>query len=109
KKDGLLVIALPNVFYYRYRMQLLSGSFKTTDSGIWDYTHLRWYSFDTAQQLFRKNGFKIELATVSGELPFSSVLKYCLPLPARRYAYTFLTAISNGLFGYQLLFIAKKQ
>lgn len=109
KKDGILIVALPNVFFYRYRIQLMKGSFKSTESGIWDYTHLRWYSFDTAQHLLKSNGFNIQVANVSGELPFSSVLKYCLPSTVRKFLYKLLTAISKGLFGYQLLYTAKKQ
>lgn len=109
KKDGILVVALPNVFFYRYRMQLMKGSFKSTEGGIWDYTHLRWYSFDTAQHMLKNNGFNIQVADVSGELPFSSVLKYCLPSSLRKSLYKMLTSISKGLFGYQLLYTAKKQ
>lgn len=108
KKDAVLVVALPNVFYYRYRLQLLSGSFKTEESGIWDYTHLRWYSFDTAKQLFVDNGFTVQVARVSGELPFSALLKYVLPAPVRNAGYKLLSKVSRGLFGFQLLYTAKK-
>ncbi len=57
KSGGYLVIALPNVFYYKFRWQLLKGDFKSEETGIWDYTHLRWYSFNTGKVLLQKNGF----------------------------------------------------
>jgi 2-polyprenyl-3-methyl-5-hydroxy-6-metoxy-1,4-benzoquinol methylase len=109
KKDGYLIIALPNVFYYLYRWQLLKGDFKSEEAGIWDYTHLRWYSFKTGKELLIKNQFEMELATVTGDLPFSSILKYILPAGLRQLLYRCLTGISKGFFGYQLLYKARNK
>lgn len=109
KPDGCLIIALPNVFYYKYRWQLLKGDFKSEETGIWDYTHLRWYSFNTAKTMLQKAGFEIELATVTGDLPFSSVLKHVLPKGFRNALYNGLTGLSKGFFGYQLLYMARNK
>lgn len=107
KKDGHLIVALPNVFYYKYRWQLMKGSFKTADAGIWDYTHLRWYSYKTAADFFKANNFELTVATVTGDLPFTSVLKHVLPATLRKGLYKGLTSISKGFFGYQLLYKLK--
>ncbi|MBS1774578.1 MAG: class I SAM-dependent methyltransferase [Bacteroidetes bacterium] len=107
KKDGHLIIALPNVFYYKYRRQLMKGSFKYEETGVWDYTHLRWYSFEMTKEILKKNNFEIELATVTGDLPFTSLLKYLLPAGLRKALYGMLTGISKGFFGYQLLYKVK--
>lgn len=109
KNEGNFIVALPNVFYYKYRWQLLKGEFKVADAGIWDYTHLRWYSFNSAKQMLLKSGFAIDVATVTGELPFSSILKYVLPRSIRGMLYNVLTTISKGFFGYQLLYSVKNK
>lgn len=104
KPGGYLIVALPNVFYYPYRLQLMRGEFKSEETGVWDYTHLRWYSFNSGKELLNKNGFETDVATVTGDFPFSSVLKYVLPPSTRQVLYSGLTAISKGFFGYQLLY-----
>lgn len=106
KPSGILIVALPNVFYYRFRLQLLLGEFKTADSGIWDYTHLRWYSFRSAGKLLMDHNFEIVVATVSGEMPFSRLLRHVLPKGWRETIYKLLTKISKGLFGFQLVYKA---
>src|SRR5688500_7292562 len=45
KKEGTLIVALPNVMHYQSRFKLLSGKFDYEELGIWDNTHLRWYTF----------------------------------------------------------------
>jgi 2-polyprenyl-3-methyl-5-hydroxy-6-metoxy-1,4-benzoquinol methylase len=107
KKDGKLIVALPNVFYYKARFQLLKGSFKQEESGIWDYTHLRWYSFTTASALLRNHNFELEVATVTGDLPAASVLRKLIPERTRKKMFSMLAMTSKGFWGYQLLYRAK--
>ena len=109
KKDGFLIVALPNVFHYKTRLQLLKGNFPKEDAGIWDYTHVRWYSYKSAVETLSEY-FTVEMATVTGELPFNSIAKKILPKRISQSIYKILTGLSKGLFGYQLLyrFINKK-
>lgn len=109
KKDGFLIVALPNVFHYKTRMQLMKGNFPIAEAGIWDYTHLRWYSYRSAVETLSEY-FLIETATVTGELPFNSIAKKIVPEKVSGSLYKILIRISKGLFGYQLLyrFINKK-
>jgi 2-polyprenyl-3-methyl-5-hydroxy-6-metoxy-1,4-benzoquinol methylase len=108
KPGGLLIVALPNIMHYRSRMKLVAGKFDYANAGIWDYTHVKWYTFKTANQLLLNAGLTIELATVTGELPFNSLFGKILPGFIRELIYRLLTGISKGLFGYQLLFKARK-
>jgi 2-polyprenyl-3-methyl-5-hydroxy-6-metoxy-1,4-benzoquinol methylase len=109
KKNGFLIVALPNVFHYKTRLQLLKGNFPKADAGIWDYTHLRWYTYRSAMETLSEY-FVVETATVTGELPLNSIAKKILPQKAARYLYKILSGVSKGLFGYQLLyrFVNKK-
>jgi SAM-dependent methyltransferase len=106
KPKGLLIVALPNLMHYRSRFKLLMGNFDYEESGIWDETHLRWYTFKTGRDLLLKYGFTIEKAWVAGDLPFLRLLKI-IPVKYRKFIYVLLTRISKGFFGSQLLYTAK--
>jgi 2-polyprenyl-3-methyl-5-hydroxy-6-metoxy-1,4-benzoquinol methylase len=107
KQDGKLVVALPNVMHYKFRIELLKGNFPFEESGIWDYTHLRWYTFDSAKTLLIQNGFKIEKAFVDGDVPLLSIFNF-VPKRIRHKVYEFLSSISKGFFGGQLIYVATK-
>ena len=51
---GSCIIALPNVMTYKQRWQFLLGRFEYQSSGVMDETHLRFYSYDTADRLLRQ-------------------------------------------------------
>lgn len=59
RKDGVVVISLPNVANIAIRLSLLLGRFDYTDAGILDKTHLHLYTLKTAQQLIQDAGLKI--------------------------------------------------
>ncbi|MEN9495834.1 MAG: hypothetical protein RLZZ137_874 [Cyanobacteriota bacterium] len=49
--DGVLLIALPNICHWRTRLQIARGAFQYQDSGILDYSHLRFYTYWSAREL----------------------------------------------------------
>ena len=104
---GSLIIALPNLMHFRSRWQLMKGNFNYQEYGIWDFTHFRWYTFRTGKRLLEEAGFRVEQAEVSGEIPFEPKLKKVIPASARNGIYKLLKRISPGLFGFQLLYLAK--
>lgn len=108
KPGGVFVVALPNIMHYKSRMKLLAGNFDYEEAGIWDNTHVKWYTFGSAKKLLTEFGFSIEMATVTGELPFNSLFSKIVPTSMRKAVYNVLIRISKGFFGYQLLLKAKK-
>ena len=108
KSDGILIVALPNLMHYKSRYQLFCGNFNYQPAGIWDFTHFRWYTFATAIKLLQQSKFVLHKKTVTGTLPLNSFFKIILPHKISRFIYKILISISHGLFGYQLLFVAKK-
>jgi len=109
KPGGSLIVALPNIMHYKSRWQLLRGNFNYQNAGIWDFTHFRWYTFKTGKELLENHGFKVQLATVTGDIPVKSILGKILPGFLERGIYSGLKSISKGLFGYQLLYIVLKE
>jgi len=106
-EDSIFIIALPNIMHYKYRFKLFFGNFKYENTGIMDYTHLRWYTYNSAKKMIEKSGFNIVNASVDGELPFYRVTKY-FPKSIYRIIKKILFKISKGLFGMQLVYIVKK-
>jgi SAM-dependent methyltransferase len=54
---GQALVCLPNIGYYRMRMDLLKGRFTYADYGLLDRTHLRFYTLKSAIDLFAASGF----------------------------------------------------
>src|SRR5260221_1101481 len=107
KNGGHLIVALPNLLFYKSRLELMKGNFRYEETGIWDYTHLRWYTFDSAKKLLEDKGFIIEVATVTGELPLNGLWKRIMPAALRAQIFRCLKRLSHGFFGYQLLYKAR--
>lgn len=59
KKDGYIVVAIPNIANIFIRMKLLLGKFDYEESGILDKTHLRFFYEKSAKELLKKAGFDI--------------------------------------------------
>lgn len=107
KPNGILIIALPNLMHFNSRWKLARGNFNYEEYGIWDYTHFRWYTFKSAQEMLKENNYTIEKADVSGWIPFEHRLKKVTPAGLRNGMFNLLKKLSPGLFGFQLLYVAK--
>lgn len=106
KKEGTLIVALPNVMHYQSRFKLLFGKFDYEESGIWDNTHLRWYTFSSGRKLLRENGFEVIKGSVDGDIPLLRIFGF-IPRPVRKQIFNLLSFFSKGFFGSQLIYVAK--
>jgi SAM-dependent methyltransferase len=57
---GETLVSLPNVACWTMRRALLAGRWEYTRDGLLDRTHLRFFTFPTAQALIRDAGFTLE-------------------------------------------------
>ncbi|MGH3350271.1 MAG: class I SAM-dependent methyltransferase [Nocardioides sp.] len=57
---GRVVISIPNVTHGSVRLALLQGRWQTTDTGLLDRTHIKFYSRDGLIALFAEAGYVIE-------------------------------------------------
>ncbi|MFI5626373.1 class I SAM-dependent methyltransferase [Nocardioides sp. NPDC051685] len=57
---GRVVISIPNVTHGSIRLALLQGRWKTTDTGLLDRTHIKFYSRAGLLELFAEAGYAIE-------------------------------------------------
>lgn len=68
KKNGVVVISLPNIANWQVRVNILFGKFEYTNTGIMDKTHLFFYTFKSATDLLTKNHLKITKVSYGASL-----------------------------------------
>ena len=56
---GIVVASIPNVTHAAVRLQLLDGSFRYTDTGLLDRTHVRFFDRDEVEALFEGAGLTV--------------------------------------------------
>jgi 2-polyprenyl-3-methyl-5-hydroxy-6-metoxy-1,4-benzoquinol methylase len=110
KRDGLLIVSLPNIANIYIRLMLLLGRFDYSERGILDKTHLRFFTKKTARRLLESNGYSIveEAETV---IPLELVLGWPpenLIMRALNRVLAMATWMFPGLFGYQVMFVARE-
>ncbi|MFN3907420.1 MAG: class I SAM-dependent methyltransferase [Flavobacterium sp.] len=60
-QNGFLLVSMPNIRHYSAFFQIfIKGSFKYQPSGIFDYTHARFYCKSDMIQLLQNNGWRVE-------------------------------------------------
>ena len=98
---GVLVVALPNVLFWKQRLQFARGRFRYADGGLMDRTHVRFFDWETAAELIEQAGFVIVERVADGGLPLSSRFGRRVSL--------LLDGIAvkrfPGLFGFQFVFV----
>ena len=103
KPSGVLVVAIPNLLFWRDRMKLLRGKFEYQPSGTFDYTHLRWYTRDSMIQIMTEHGFQLESFVGEGWIALPG-LRYLVGTSIRKRINDFVANRWPGLFAAQLLF-----
>ncbi len=54
---GVLLASLPNVEHWRFAARLLQGGWRYEESGLFDRTHLRWFSQESTGQALAEAGY----------------------------------------------------
>lgn len=69
--SGRVLIALPNIAFYRHRLQLALGRFNYQTYGVFDETHLRFFTCDSARAMISSATGTLSLSrsAVHGNVP----------------------------------------
>jgi 2-polyprenyl-3-methyl-5-hydroxy-6-metoxy-1,4-benzoquinol methylase len=71
--QGKVIISVPNIAHWTARRALLRGRFDYADHGLFDRTHLRFFTRDSARELARRAGFAVQAELPAGApLPLES-------------------------------------
>jgi 2-polyprenyl-3-methyl-5-hydroxy-6-metoxy-1,4-benzoquinol methylase len=101
---GRIIVALPNVLYWRMRIKFLFGEFKYAPTGIMDETHVRFYTVQSGMELLRSNGFEILSTLGDGDIPIPFLRRF---RALARVLDPWASRLIPGLFGAQILYVAK--
>ena len=111
QKDGEIIVSVPNVANLSVRWSLLLGNFNYTDRGILDRTHVRWFTRKTARQFLRDAGYRI-VAERETVIPIALALGISptgILFSAINSVLAVLTRLLPGLFGYQIMMVARRE
>jgi SAM-dependent methyltransferase len=80
--DGTCVACVPNVGHWSLVRQLLSGRWDYADSGLLDRTHVRFFTLETAVEMFQKAGWRVTDASPRNMWPEKTeqAIKDLLPI-----------------------------
>lgn len=103
--DGVLIVALPNILYWKQRWEFFRGRFRYADSGIIDSDHFRFFDWETAHKLLEQSGYKIIESITEGNFPLPVIRKF-LPLVICSQLDRFAVKYFPGFFGFQFILTA---
>lgn len=58
--DGVAIVSIPNVGYWRNVLDLARGRWEYAESGMLDATHLRFFTWRSIEQLLDQAGYRVE-------------------------------------------------
>jgi len=95
---GRVLICLPNIAHWTIRAKLLAGNFRYESTGILDFTHMRFFTVESAREFIAGAGYRIVWfrPIIGGR--FNDRLR---PIWQR------LANIVPGLFSYQIMFLVE--
>jgi 2-polyprenyl-3-methyl-5-hydroxy-6-metoxy-1,4-benzoquinol methylase len=92
-RPGAMVMASsPNISHWRVVRELMLGRFHLADQGVFDRTHLRWFTPETFAAMFTKAGFKVQV--VAPVTPFAARTKLISKLTKGRFDHLFFEQIA---------------
>lgn len=112
KKDGSILISLPNIANFVVRLNLLFGRFDYQDYGIMDKTHLKFFTKKTAEELIDRTGLRIIFFDVVSGFEVSKIYsktigRLVFKVFLLRYIEYFLTRLLPNLFSLEFIYEAK--
>lgn len=103
---GILIVALPNILYWRQRLEFIKGRFRYSEGGnVLDRGHLHFFDLQGAHDILCRNGYKVIEFIAEGHLPLSFMRKV--------FRHKFSSWLDSaavrhfpGLFGFQFILTA---
>lgn len=101
KDNGQIIVSMPNIRHYSAFVKIfLKGDFRYEESGIFDYTHMRFYCRKNIAELLEQSGYKI--------LKQQSSIKNYKGKSSAKIINTVTFGIFEEFFSYQYFFVIGK-
>lgn len=92
RPGGLLLASSPNIAQWRVIKELACGRFRLADRGVFDRTHVRWFTPETFAELFEDAGFRVD--EIGPVTPFSARTELISRMSGGRLDHLFMTQIA---------------
>jgi SAM-dependent methyltransferase len=92
RPGGLVLASSPNIAHWRVIGEIALGRFELADQGVFDRTHMRWFTPASFVAMFERAGFAV--ADVSPVTPFSGRTRILTRLLGGRLDHLFMAQIS---------------
>lgn len=92
RPGGMLLASSPNISHWRVIRELINGRFNLADRGVFDRTHMRWFTPDTFAAMFEEAGFDIH--DVAPVTPFSARTRLISRATGGRFDHLFMAQIA---------------
>jgi SAM-dependent methyltransferase len=92
RPGGVVLASSPNIAHWRVLGELIRGRFELADSGVFDRTHLRWFTPSSFAAMFERAGLRVErLGPVTR---FSARTRALSRATVGRFDHLFMTQVS---------------
>jgi 2-polyprenyl-3-methyl-5-hydroxy-6-metoxy-1,4-benzoquinol methylase len=102
--DAKIVVSLPNSGHWFFRLKVLFGQIDYKSNGLFDRTHLRFFTKKTAKELILNGGFAVKKLNYSS-LPWENLLKSRFLTRSLSVVERALILVRPQFFAYQFIFI----
>lgn len=92
RPGGLVLASSPNVSHWRVIRELALGRFPLADKGVFDRTHMRWFTPDSFADMFHQAGFTVD--RMRPVTPFSPRTRLISQVTGGRFDHLFMAQIS---------------
>ncbi len=92
RPGGMLLASSPNISHWRVIRELIMGRFRLQDQGVFDRTHLRWFTPETFAGMIADAGFSVE--EIGPVTAFSPRTELISKLTGGRFDHLFMTQIA---------------
>ena len=91
RPDAVVLASSPNISHWRVIRELANGRFRLADKGVFDRTHMRWFTPESYAAMFEQAGY--DVVSIEPVTPFSSRTRLISRLTEGRYDHLFMTQI----------------
>jgi 2-polyprenyl-3-methyl-5-hydroxy-6-metoxy-1,4-benzoquinol methylase len=99
-----LLISIPNSGHWYFRLKVLLGKIDYVNNGLFDKTHLRFFTKKSARELINTSKFKIVTLKYSS-IPWENIFKFGLITKILSFFERFFIWLRPQLFAYQFIFL----